>query len=98
MLTVMGVAHENEYLVDNGLFSVDIALLEGRAGQKVCLEVDGPYHFANNCQQPLGHTILRCTLLPEPHFSAGLSTAPPLPQPHFIAGLTTAPSLCMSCA
>ena len=59
VLQAMGVAHENEYLADNGLFSVDIALLEAGPGSRACLEVDGPFHFANNCHQPLGHTMLR---------------------------------------
>ena len=59
ILAHMGVPHQNEYLAENGMFSVDIALLDVASGRKVCLEVDGPYHFANNCHQPLGHTILR---------------------------------------
>lgn len=62
VLVEMGIAHQNEYLAENGMFSVDMALLDVPPPQKVCLEVDGPYHFANNCNQPLGHTILRCVI------------------------------------
>ena len=43
-LTEMGVPHEIEKLVEDGLFSLDIAL----KGKKVAIEVDGPSHFARN--------------------------------------------------
>lgn len=45
-LTNMGVPHEIEYITEDGLFSLDIAL----KGKKLAIEVDGPSHFARNIQ------------------------------------------------
>lgn len=36
-------------------YSLDAALVE----QKICLEIDGPSHFARNTGTPLGHTMLK---------------------------------------
>lgn len=49
-LEAMGVSHQNEHGTEDGLFSIDIALLD----QKLALEVDGPFHFAYNTKAPLG--------------------------------------------
>lgn len=46
----MGLAHENEGLTDDALFSVDIV---ARA-QRVAVEVDGPFHFAANTLRSMG--------------------------------------------
>ena len=27
---------------------------------QLAMEVDGPYHFTHNTQQPMGHTLIRC--------------------------------------
>ena len=60
-LTFMGIAHEDEKLTEDGCFSIDIAL-EGPRGP-VAIEVDGPYHFTVNTFNPLGPTLIRCTIL-----------------------------------
>lgn len=62
MLNEMGIEHHNEFLAEDGLFSVDIAVLPP-GGPNVALEVDGPFHFTINTNQPLGHTILRWEIL-----------------------------------
>ena len=49
-LSSLNIAHENEFLTEDHLFSIDIALKE----QKVAIEVDGPYHFAANTHARLG--------------------------------------------
>ena len=51
------VAHDYEFVTEDGLFSIDIATC-GPRGQ-VAIEVDGPYHFTVNTQQPLGNTLIR---------------------------------------
>lgn len=52
----MGVPHEIEYLTQDNLFSVDIAL----RGRKVAIEVDGPSHFfANKPTERMGADKLR---------------------------------------
>ena len=43
-LTEMQVPHELEYVTEDGLFSLDIAL----KGRRICVEIDGPSHFAVN--------------------------------------------------
>lgn len=49
-LEAMGISHLNEHVTEDGLFSIDIALLD----QELALEVDGPFHFAFNTKAPLG--------------------------------------------
>ena len=46
----MGLAHENEGLTEDALFSVDILA----KAQKVAIEVDGPFHFAANTLRSMG--------------------------------------------
>ncbi len=58
MLRDMGVAHDFEYVTEDGLFSLDIATAGPRG--PVAIEVDGPYHFTLNTRQPLGSTLIRC--------------------------------------
>jgi hypothetical protein len=43
-LSEMGVPHELEFLSEGGLYSLDIAL----KGRKICIEADGPTHYATN--------------------------------------------------
>lgn len=50
VLTHMGIAHENEGVTEDRLFSVDIVLRPA----KVAVEVDGPFHFTTNSNKPLG--------------------------------------------
>ena len=57
VIAAMQIQHQMEYLAEDGIFSVDIALLGSE--KKVAIEVDGPYHYTLNTHQPLGHTILR---------------------------------------
>ncbi|CAL8461792.1 g1323 [Coccomyxa elongata] len=61
MLRDMGVAHDFEYVTEDGLFSLDIATAGPRG--PVAIEVDGPYHFTLNTRQPLGSTLIRRRLL-----------------------------------
>lgn len=56
-LHFMGISHENEFLTEDGCFSIDIAVT-GPKGP-VAIEVDGPYHFTINTFQPLGPTLIR---------------------------------------
>ena len=49
-LQAMGIPHQNEFLTEDQLFSIDIAI----ADQKLALEVDGPFHFAANTHATLG--------------------------------------------
>ena len=60
VLRELNVAHDFEYVTEDGLFSLDIALRGPRG--PVAIEVDGPYHFTLNTRQPLGSTLIRCTL------------------------------------
>ena len=46
----LGVSHELEYTMADGLFSIDLA-------------IDGQSHFTRNTLEPLGHTRLRDRLL-----------------------------------
>jgi hypothetical protein len=55
----LGIPHELEYNTADGLFSIDLAIVDRR----VALEFDGPSHFARNTLEPLGHTRLRDRLL-----------------------------------
>jgi very-short-patch-repair endonuclease len=53
------VSHELEYITADGLFSIDLAVVDRR----IALEFDGPSHFTRNTLEPLGHTRLRDRLL-----------------------------------
>ena len=55
VLTAMSVEHKVEHVTEDELFSVDVAIVEAR----IAIEVDGPWHYTLNTNQPLGHTILR---------------------------------------
>ena len=55
----LGIPHELEYITADGLFSIDLAIID----RHVALEFDGPSHFATNTLEPLGHTRLRDRLL-----------------------------------
>jgi hypothetical protein len=55
----LGVSHELEYITADGLFSIDLAIVDRR----IALEFDGPSHFTTNTLEPLGHTRLRDRLL-----------------------------------
>jgi very-short-patch-repair endonuclease len=55
----LGISHELEYITTDGLFSIDLAILDKR----IALEFDGPSHFTTNTLEPLGHTRLRDRLL-----------------------------------
>ncbi|KAK9908644.1 hypothetical protein WJX75_000861 [Coccomyxa subellipsoidea] len=61
VLRELNVAHDFEYVTEDGLFSLDIALRGPRG--PVAIEVDGPYHFTLNTRQPLGSTLIRRRLL-----------------------------------
>ncbi len=53
----------SEQLTDDGLFSIDIALLLSD-GTKLAMEVDGPTHFfSNKPAMATGETLLRTRLL-----------------------------------
>ena len=51
----------SEYLTEDGFFRIDIALKLN--GQKLAIEVDGPYHFLSDGKTLNGRTILRNRLL-----------------------------------
>ena len=55
----LGLSHELEYITADGLFSIDLAMVDRR----IALEFDGPSHFTTNTLEPLGHTRLRDRLL-----------------------------------
>ena len=55
----LGISHELEYTTADGLYSIDLAIVERR----IALEFDGPSHFTRNTLEPLGHTRLRDRLL-----------------------------------
>ena len=55
----LGISHELEYITADGLFSIDLAIVD----QRIALEFDGPSHFTTNTLEPLGHTRLRDRLL-----------------------------------
>ena len=52
-VSMLGLSHDNEYVTEDGLFSVDIAL----RGRQIALEVDGPFHFTVNTLAPTGMNI-----------------------------------------
>jgi very-short-patch-repair endonuclease len=55
----LGISHELEYITADGLFSIDLAIVDRR----IAVEFDGPSHFTTNTLEPLGHTRLRDRLL-----------------------------------
>jgi hypothetical protein len=55
----LGIPHELEHITPDGLFSIDLAIVDRR----IALEFDGPSHFTRNTLEPLGHTRLRDRLL-----------------------------------
>jgi hypothetical protein len=55
----LGIPHELEYITADGLFSIDLAIVDRR----IAVEFDGPSHFTTNTLEPLGHTRLRDRLL-----------------------------------
>jgi very-short-patch-repair endonuclease len=55
----LGTSHELEYTTADGLFSIDLAIVDRR----IAIEVDGLSHFTVNTLEPLGHTRLRDRLL-----------------------------------
>ena len=55
----LGIPHELECITADGLFSIDLAIVDRR----IALEFDGPSHFTRNTLEPLGHTRLRDRLL-----------------------------------
>ena len=55
----LGISHELEYTTADGLFSIDLAVVDRR----IAIEYDGPSHFTMNTLEPLGHTRLRDRLL-----------------------------------
>jgi hypothetical protein len=57
----LGISHELEYITADGLFSIDLAIVDRRIA--VEFRVDGPSHFTTNTLEPLGHTRLRDRLL-----------------------------------
>eukprot|EP01025_Chloroclados_australasicus_P007272 TRINITY_DN12326_c0_g1_i3.p1 TRINITY_DN12326_c0_g1~~TRINITY_DN12326_c0_g1_i3.p1 ORF type:complete len:443 (-),score=37.19 TRINITY_DN12326_c0_g1_i3:389-1597(-) len=64
-LNELGVAHRNECMVEEGLFSIDIIIEEDclLGHKKVAIEVDGPGHFTANTNQELGTTLVRRSIL-----------------------------------
>ena len=55
----LGISHELEYITADGLFSIDLAIVD----ERIAIEFDGPSHFTANTLEPLGHTRLRDRLL-----------------------------------
>jgi hypothetical protein len=55
----LGIPHELEHITADGLFSIDLAIVDRR----IAIEFDGPSHFMRNTFEPLGHTRLRDRLL-----------------------------------
>ena len=55
----LGVAHALEHITADGLFSIDLAVVDRR----FAIEFDGPSHFTRNTHEPLGRTRLRNRLL-----------------------------------
>jgi hypothetical protein len=80
----LGIAHELEYVTADGLFSIDLAIVDRR----IALEFDGPFHFTTNTLEPFGHTRLPATALQrrrsagwgrrEPELSVGRGEPPRL--------------------
>ena len=57
VVAALQIEHQMEYLAQDGLFSVDVAILG--EDKNIAIEVDGPYHYTLNTHQPLGHTLVR---------------------------------------
>ena len=57
VVAALQIEHQMEYLAQDGLFSIDIAIVSGDTN--IAIEVDGPFHYTLNTHQPLGHTLLR---------------------------------------
>jgi hypothetical protein len=55
----LGIPYELEYVTVDGLFSIDLAIVDRR----IAIEFDGPSRFTTNTLEPLGHTRLRDRLL-----------------------------------
>jgi hypothetical protein len=55
----LGIPHELEHLTADGLFSIDLAIVDRR----IAIEFDGPSHFTRNTLEPLGPSRLRYRLL-----------------------------------
>ena len=55
----LGIWHELEHITADGLFSIDLAIVDRR----IAIEFDGPSHFTRNTLARLGHTRLRYRLL-----------------------------------
>ena len=81
-LTRMGIPHEIEYLTQDNLFSMDIAL----RGRKVAIEVDGPSHFcANKMSERLGSDRLRERFLAHKGWNVSFRFQSRFPLPFFVA-------------
>ena len=61
-LHFMGVPPEDEFVTEDGAFSIDIAIT-GPNGP-IAVEVDGPYHFTVNTLNPMGSTLIRSVMSP----------------------------------
>ena len=48
----LGIPHDLEYLTADGLFSIDLAIVDRR----IAIEFDGPSHFSIDTLERLGHT------------------------------------------
>jgi hypothetical protein len=60
---IQGLSPSFEYVTEDGLFSVDVALFVGE-GVRVAVEADGPSHYTRNePHTELGKTVLRLQLL-----------------------------------
>ena len=55
----LGILHELEHITADGLFSIDLAVVDRR----IAIDFDGPSRFTRNTLEPLGHTRLRDRLL-----------------------------------
>ena len=91
-LKEMGIEHVEEFLAEEGLFSIDIAF-SGPNGMRVAMEVDGPFHYTCNTNQPMGHTLLRWD-------PSGLlfSGPPPPPLSAALQGVSRRPARQGACA
>ncbi len=58
----LGIPHELECITADGLFSIDLAIVDRRIALRLD-EFDGPSHFTTNTLERLGHTRLRDRLL-----------------------------------
>ena len=55
----LGISHALEYITADGLFSIDLAIVDRR----IAVEFDGPSHFHTDTLEPRGQTRLRDRLL-----------------------------------